>query len=118
MKTRELKCPCCGGPVRVSKVTCPECDISVEGAFSLPRVAMLAPDEAAFLAEYALAGFSIKELERRVGMSYPAIRARLNRIIESMRRLSAKSEKRKSILDKVEKGEIRADQAIQLIEKL
>ena len=118
MKNHELKCPYCSGPVNVTKVACPKCGISVEGSYGLPRVALLPPDEAAFLAEYALAGFSIKELEQRVGMSYPAIRARLNRIIESMRRLSAKSEKRKTILDRVERGEIRADEAIQLIETL
>jgi hypothetical protein len=100
------------------KAACPGCGVAVEGRFRLPRVALLPPDEAAFLAEYALAGFSIKELEKRVGMSYPAVRARLNRVIASMRKLSAPAEQRREILDRLEAGEIRADEAIRLIEEL
>jgi hypothetical protein len=92
--------------------------VAVEGRFRLPRVARLAPREAALLAEYALAGFSIKELEKRLGMSYPALRARLDRIIEGMWGLSASGEKREEVLERLRRGEIRADEAITLIEEL
>jgi hypothetical protein len=100
------------------KAACSDCGVAVEGEFRLPRVAELPENEAAFLAEYILAEFSIKEMERRVGMSYPAIRARLDRIIESMRAISAGASKRRKILDKLEKGDIRADEAIRIIEGL
>ena len=106
--------------MRPVKLACPRCAVAVESAaeFRLPRVAQLSPDEAAFLAEFALAGFSIKELEKRVGMSYPAVRARLDRIITSMRELSAGASKRRKVLDRLEKGDIRADEAIRRIEAL
>ncbi len=118
METREIECPYCREAMQPVKAACPRCGVAVEGRFRLPRVALLAPDEAAFLAEYTLAGFSIKELEKRVGMSYPAVRARLDRIIESMRRLSAPAEAREEILNRLERGELRADQAVRLIEEL
>lgn len=118
METREIECPYCRKAMQPVKAACPDCGVAVEGHFKLPRVALLPPNEAAFLAEYALAGFSIKALEKRVGMSYPAVRARLNRIIKSMRELSAPAGKRREILDRLERGEVRADEAIKLIEEL
>ena len=116
----DTTCPYCGGRMRPVKAACPDCGVAVEGSggFRLPRVAELPEDEAAFLAEYVLAGFSIKELEKRVGMSYPAVRARLDRIIESMRAISAGASKRRKVLDRLEKGDIRADEAIRIIEGL
>jgi len=114
----DMTCPYCEGRMRTVKAACGECGVAVEGEFRLPRVAELPEDEAAFLAEYVLAGFSIKELEKRVGMSYPAVRARLDRIIESMRAISAGASKRRKVLDRLEKGDIRADEAIRIIEGL
>jgi len=114
----DMSCPYCDGRMRIAKAACPDCGVAVEGDFRLPRVAELPEDEAAFLAEYVLAGFSIKELETRVGMSYPAVRARLDRIIESMRAISAGKTERQKVLDRLEKGEIRADEAIRIIEGL
>jgi len=121
LKTREMVCPYCGGAMTPVKAACGHCGVALEGAFRLPRVAMLPPDQAAFLAEYTLAGFSVKALEKRVGMSYPAVRARLDRIIESMQALStpaARADGRREILDRLERGEIKTDEAIRLIEQL
>ncbi len=119
-KSLDSACPYCRGRMHPVKLACPACGVAVEtkGEFRLPRVAQLSADEAAFLAEYVLAAFSIKELEKRVGMSYPAVRARLDRIIESMRELSAGAGKRKKVLEKLERGELRADEAIRAIEAL
>jgi len=118
VESREIECPYCNEPMQPVKAACPKCGVAVEGSFRLPRVALLPADEAAFLAEYVLAGFSIKDMEKRVGMSYPAIRARLDRIIESMKKLSAPEAARQAILDRLERGELSADEAIKLIEAL
>ena len=118
MESREIECPYCNEPMQPVKAACPRCGVAVEGSFRLPRVALLSADEAAFLAEYVLAGFSIKDVEKRVGMSYPAIRARLDRIIESMKKLSAPEAARQAILDRLERGELAADEAVRLIEAL
>jgi hypothetical protein len=102
--------------MRPVKAACPKCGVAVEGDFKLPRIALLPPDEAAFLAEFVLSEFNIKKMEERVNLSYPAIRARLDRVIEHMKLLSTGAKLRKTILDRVERGEITADEAIRLIE--
>jgi len=117
MKTQNSQCPYCDNKMHPVKMHCRDCSISIEGTFKFSRVALLSPGEAAFLAEFALAGFNIKDMEKRVGMSYPAIRSRLDKIIKSLKALSAGADKRKKILDRVEGGEIRVDEAIQLLEK-
>ena len=118
--SREMTCPYCNGPMRPVKAECPDCGIALESSFQLSRIASLPPDQAAFLAEYILAGFSVKALEERVGLSYPAIRARLDRIIETMRSLSGDSQavekNRAAVLDRLERGEIKVDEAIRLLE--
>jgi hypothetical protein len=118
MKQINPTCPYCSEPLAPVKMACLKCGVAVEGDFGAPRVALLPPEEAAFLAEYVLANFSIKELEKRVGMSYPAIRARLDRVRESLQKLSAGGSQRQAILEKVERGELKADEAIRLIESL
>ena len=122
LESRQMGCPYCAQQMRPVKVACGRCGIALEGSFRLPRIAMLAPDQAAFLAEYALAGFSLKALEERVGMSYPAVRARLDRIIASMKAISGDSstraDERRAILDRLEQGQIKADDAIRMIERL
>jgi hypothetical protein len=106
--------------MRPIKAECPGCAVAIEGTFELPRLACLPPDQAAFLAEYILAGFSVKGLEERVGLSYPAIRSRLDRIIITMRSLSSSTtdkDERARVLDRLDRGEIKVDEAIRLLEQ-
>ena len=118
----EMTCPYCKGAMSPIKARCTACGVAIEGSFRQSRVARLPAEQAAFLAEYVLAGFSVKALEERVGMSYPAVRARLDRIIESMRKLSEgpprRDGRRREILDRLESGEIKVDEAVRLLEGL
>ena len=84
----------------------------------MPRVGLLPAGDAAFLGEFVLAGFSIKALEERLGLSYPAIRARLDSIMTHLRKLSVDDNRSRRILDRLERGEIGADEAVRLIEAL
>jgi hypothetical protein len=63
---------------------------------------------------------SIKEIERRLGISYPTVRARLERLAEAMG-LGADyptgEAKRCDVLDRLERGEITAEEAVNLIKE-
>ncbi|MDK1032911.1 MAG: DUF2089 family protein [Planctomycetia bacterium] len=122
MKSHEMDCPYCGEQMAPVKAACGRCGVAVEARFRPSRVAMLPRDQAAFLAEYILAGFSLKALEKRVGMSYPAVRARLDRIVEGMKVISgpadSRNRARQAILDRLERGEMKADEAVAMIEEL
>ena len=52
----------------------------LEGQFEPPQLAQLSVDDQVFVAVFVRSHGSIKEMERIFGVSYPTIKARLNRI--------------------------------------
>ena len=69
-----------GGSLVVERVRIPEKEIAVEGAFTLPELARLSLDDQVFIVAFLRSHGSIKEMEQTFGVSYPTIKARLNRI--------------------------------------
>ena len=55
-------------------------DIAIEGRFELPQLARLTMEDQVFVAAFLKSHGSIKEMEQVFGVSYPTVKARLNRI--------------------------------------
>jgi len=53
---------------------------AVEGAFAPPQLACLSLEDQIFVTAFLRSHGSIKEMEQTFGVSYPTIKARLNRI--------------------------------------
>jgi hypothetical protein len=97
-------------------------DIAIEGAFAPPQLARLTGDDQVFIAAFLRSHGSIKEMEQMFGVSYPTIKARLNRIAASLDFIDespapARSEVRAEVLDRLAAGEITADEAIAALEE-
>ena len=73
-----------GRPIVVERVRLTGQDIAIEGAFELPRLARLSAEDQVFVAAFVRSHGSIKEMEQVFGVSYPTIKARLNRIAGSL----------------------------------
>ena len=86
-KTLPVTCPSCAAALRVRRLECPACGSAVEGEFPLPAVALLTPDEQAFLLTFVQSSGNLKELTRLYGVSYPTVRNRLDALIEKLRLL-------------------------------
>src|ERR1700760_2928747 len=69
-----------GRPIVVERVRLIESGVAIEGAFELPRLAQLSAEDQVFVAAFVRSHGSIKEMEQVFGVSYPTIKARLNRI--------------------------------------
>lgn len=109
-----------GSRLVVERVRLPDTGIVVEGSFELPPLAQLGVDDQVFVAAFVKSHGSIKEMERLFGVSYPTIKGRLNRLsaaldvelsVEAALPPSNKSE----ILDRLERGEISAEQAAEAL---
>src|SRR5205085_6356824 len=108
-----------GRPIVVERVRLVESGIAVEGAFELPRLAQLASEDQVFIAAFVRSHGSIKEMEQVFGVSYPTIKARLNRISASLEFVDTDpSPSRRETLDKLSRGEISAADAIRELEGL
>jgi hypothetical protein len=112
-----------GGPFVVERVRIPEKGIAVEGEFALPQLARLSLEDQVFIAAFVRSHGSIKEMEQTFGVSYPTIKARLNRISSQLEFVETnpspgRAELRAEVLDRLDRGEITADEAIRALEGL
>jgi len=103
----------------VERVRLVEKDIAVEGVFELPQLARLDAADQVFVAAFVRSHGSIKEMERVFGVSYPTIKARLNRIAARLEFVDADPGPSQSdILERLRAGELSAEAAIAELEGL
>jgi hypothetical protein len=92
-------------------------DIAIEGAFELPQLARLSMEDQVFITAFVRSHGSIKEMEQVFGVSYPTIKARLTRIANSLPFVESNpTPSRTEILDRLQRGEISAQDAIRELE--
>jgi hypothetical protein len=108
-----------GGSLVVERVRIPEKGIAVEGQFTLPELARLTLEDQVFIVAFLRSHGSIKEMEQTFGVSYPTIKARLNRISGQLNFIETDpSPSRAEILARLKSGEISAEEAIRNLESL
>lgn len=106
-----------GAPLIVERVRLPDSDIAIEGSFELPQLAKLAADDQVFIAAFVKSHGSIKEMEQVFGVSYPTVKARLNRIAAALEFVDTNPAPPKSeVLERLARGEISAAEAIAELE--
>ena len=106
-----------GGPIVVERVRMTEKDIVIEGCFELPEMARLNLEDQVFITAFVRCHGSIKEMERIFGVSYPTIKSRLNRIAEKLHFVDTNpTPSRAEVLDRLQRGEITAQDAIRKLE--
>ena len=107
-----------GAPLVVERVRLGE--IAIEGAFELPQLARLTLEDQIFVAAFLKSHGSIKEMEQVFGVSYPTVKARLNRIAGQLEFVDTNPAPLKTgrheILNRLERGEISAADAIRQLE--
>lgn len=117
------QCPICHEQLAVSKLHCRNCDTTIEGHFTLGRLYHLNPEQLQFVEIFVRCEGKINRVEQEIGMSYPAVRARLSEVIRALGYEVGETEKeplitpesRRSILEQVSKGLISAEDAIEIL---
>ena len=108
-----------GSPLVVERVRIPDKQIAIEGAFTLPELARLSLEDQVFITAFLRSHGSIKEMEQIFGVSYPTIKARLNRIAGQLEFVDTNpSPSRAEVLERLKNGEISASEAIRELEAL
>ena len=106
-----------GRAIVVERVRLPDRDVAIEGAFELPKLAQLAAEDQVFVAAFVRSHGSIKEMEATFGVSYPTVKARLNRIATALEFVELDPKPpRAEVLERLKRGEITADEAIAELE--
>ena len=120
MEHRVSKCPACGSTqFRIERLACTNCGTAIEGQFSLSRLATLPEEYVSFVETFLKCRGNIKEVERELGISYPTVRSRLDKVIAMLG--LGEDEQRKGrveILSALERNEMKPEEAVQALREL
>jgi hypothetical protein len=116
------QCPVCDEAMEVTRVYCRHCDTAVEGHFSLGKFHRLAPKQLQFAETFIRCEGKITRVEEDMGLSYPAVRARLNELIRALgyevgpEPPGVSPEERQNILEDLAEGKISPEEAVDLLQ--
>lgn len=120
-------CPICDDQLTVTKLHCHTCNTTFEGQFSQGRLSHLTAEELQFVETFVICEGKINRVEQELEMSYPAVRAKLQEIIDALGRASTvvvpppapaspppaiSEQTREAILAKLASGEISSTEAL------
>ena len=135
-------CPVCEGELLISRLHCRSCGTALEGEFGVGRFGRLGKEQMALLESFLRARGNLKEMERELGISYPTVRGRVDALVralgladgsdaaadfdqpEAMETVAdAETEadtaaERRSILERLARREIGADEAASALREL
>lgn len=116
------QCPICHDTLHVTRLQCRNCDTSIEGHFTLGRLYYLTSEQLAFVETFIRCEGKINRVEQEIGLSYPAVRARLTEVIRAMGyevggsgEKGVSEEARREILAELNAGSISAEEALELL---
>ena len=127
------RCPACGGVLVVTRLSCSNCQTEISGRFRATVFAGLSPESLAFVETFVRLRGNVKEMERELGVPYSAVRTRLDEVIgelgfdpdasadgpaeprEAPHPNKDLSARRREVLDRLDRGEINAPEATELL---
>lgn len=113
------KCPNCGGELIVTSYKCKKCATELKGNFEQDVFQNLSADEKEFVILFLKKRGSIKEVGSVIGMSYPTVRNRIDKIVKKLgQKPENTNESRVEILNMLDNGEITATQAEELLKEI
>ncbi len=118
------QCPICGSNLHVTRLNCRNCDTTIDGHFTLGRLYQLSSEQLDFVEIFLKCEGKINRVEQEIGLSYPAVRARLTDVIRTLgyevgdsssAQRPVPDEVRRDILNELQKGKLSAEEALQML---
>ncbi len=121
------QCPICSGEMEITRARCKDCETTLDGHFTQGRFANLNPQQWHFIETFIRCKGKIKDVEVALDISYPTVVTRLNETVRALgfesgdepgaaQRGAATEERRRKILERLERNEIGPKEAVRLLE--
>lgn len=117
MVKRLKKCPVCNSDLVIREFHCPDCDIEIRGKFDQSDLASLSLSQQEFVKIFLLSQGNIREVEKRLGISYPTVKNRLAEITNILEGSERREQNLMDLLDGIEQGNISVEEVINNIKK-
>jgi hypothetical protein len=109
-------CPICGGALAVAQYDCTGCGVSIRGGFRRCDLCSLPTDLLHFVRVFLRCEGNFKQVERELGISYPTVKARLQKIKQSLELEGfsdfVESQKRLRLLEDFRDGRVTKDELL------
>jgi hypothetical protein len=103
----------------VTRMSCQHCKTAIGADFPMSRLGRMPVEHQRFIEMFLLSGGNLKEIAEQVGVSYPTIRSRLDKVIEALRAEIGKTRQMKgNLLDAVGTSRSSAEEAAKLIKEI
>ena len=109
------RCPICVGELVISRLSCRGCETKIETELALSGLMRLPADLQEFVLVFVRCRGNIREVEKELGISYPTVSKRLDLVNELLGTKEGKKMGRTEILGKLERGEITAKEAAEML---
>lgn len=106
-------CPDCNQVLKVARMTCPSCKLSMENGFEVSPLGRLAPEDQAFVIAFVRHHGSIKKMESLFGISYPTVKNRLNAIAATLDKSLEAPSPNLYVLEQLARGELTVAEALE-----
>ena len=114
MRRPPSNCPVCNQRLATTRLTCPDCNTELSGAFAQCEFCVLTDEDRDVLRVFLASRGNMKDLERHLGVSYPTARARFDTLLGKLgiERPSTAAPSRVELMEQVARGEIDVDEAL------
>ena len=116
MDSAKAVCPDCSKPLKIARMTCPACNLAVEGDFELSPLGKLSVDDQAFVIAFVRHHGSIKKMEELFDISYPTVKNRLNAIAAALDKTFEAPTPNLYVLEQLARGEITVEEALERLD--
>ena len=110
------RCPSCAESLYVETLRCPACRTTVQGTFQPCVMCRLEEEDRALLDLFLRARGNLKEVQRELGVSYPTVRSRMEKLWIAAGYASEEGDRDTraevdDVLAQVRRGDLGVDQA-------
>ena len=106
-------CPDCSKPLKLTRMECSSCKVTMDGEFEASPLGKLNPEDQAFVIAFVRHHGSLKKMESLFGISYPTVKNRLNAIAAILDKSFDSPSPNLFVLEQLARGELTVEEALE-----